>query len=154
MDTLVVEGHDVLELAWDGSTSLELVGAATIVVGSGGDSTLNKIAAVPLNAYKLMTTDSNGQAVYADAATPAHVNRIIGLSITAASAGGTVRIQSSGQITNQGWLLPTGATLYAGLNGDLSIDSTVGAFSQIVGYVMSPNTIFLQPSLGILRAIF
>lgn len=152
MDTLVVEGHDVLDLAWDGSTSLEMVGAATIVLGSG-DSSINKVAAIPLNAYKLMTTDADGQAVYADAANPAHVNRIIGLSITAASAGGTVRIQSNGQITNQGWLLPTGATLYAGLAGDLSTDSTVGAFAQIVGYVMSPNTIFLQPSLGILRAI-
>lgn len=129
-----------------------MVGAATIVLGSG-DSSINKVAAIPLNAYKLMTTDADGQAVYADAANPAHVNRIIGLSITAASAGGTVRIQSNGQITNQGWLLPTGATLYAGLAGDLSTDSTVGAFAQIVGYVMSPNTIFLQPSLGILRAI-
>lgn len=116
-----------------------------------GDSTLSKVAGVPLNAYKLLTTDADNQAIYADAANPEHVNRIIGLSQTAATAGEVVRIQFAGTIRNQGWNLPVGALLFAGLAGELSTVA-VGAFSQIVGYVVSPTSIFLQSSLGIIRA--
>lgn len=113
----------------------------------------NYRAATALNAYKLVTTDSAGGLIYADAATPSHFNRIVGLTVGAAASGADCTVESSGQVSNSGWSWPVGALLYVGLDGAISTDATIGNFCQQIGYASSSTTVVLTISRGIRRAI-
>ena len=104
----------------------------------------------PLNAFKVITTDESGNAVYADSGTVAHANRIVGVSANAALSGGTVTVQLSGELFNSGWNWPASALLYLGENGEI-VTAQTGAFSQPIGYAESPKKIFIRVGRAVIR---
>lgn len=115
----------------------------------GPETTALLVAASPLNAYKVITTDAQGKAIYADSATLSHGNRVVGISTNAALTGDGVAAQYEGELTNTGWSWAVGSLLFVGLNGEVTTAQT-GVFSQAVGYARTPTTI--QIRLG--RAVF
>lgn len=107
---------------------------------------------VPLLAYRLVAVDSTGFLMYCTAGESSHVNRVLGMALTASDGSEPVYVQPFGEIQNPAWNFPIGASLYVGMDGQLSLTPT-GTFHQSVGKVIKSDTILLQPSLGILRAI-
>jgi hypothetical protein len=97
-----------------------------------------------------LTTNSQGQAIYADAATLSHANRIIGLSFTAANTGDPVLVQESGLIENAGWSWAPGTLLFVGLAGDITT-AQVGVFSQAIGYAITATSINVRIGRAIIR---
>lgn len=131
-----------------------LVGDTNVNVGIGGSgapSVITKNAAYSLIAYKVLTTDAAGLAIYADAATLSHVGKVLGLGQNAAAPAGSVNIQDSGLITNTGWAWTVGALLYVGLAGEI-VETQVGLFSLCIGYALSPTEISLNIQQGIIRS--
>jgi hypothetical protein len=116
-------------------------------------STVKRVAGINLLAYRLVTTDSAGQLIYYDAADVNQCNKCIGIIEQATAAGNTARVITTGSVTNTNWNFTSKDLLFAGLDGLVTTDPFVGKFSQIVGYVLSPDTIVIQPQLGIRRAI-
>lgn len=107
-------------------------------------------AAVPLNAYKLVTTDAAGAAIYADAADADHADQVVGIAINSALSGSPVTVRAMGFIDNPGWSWTPGAPLFVGLDGDIT-SAQVGAFSQGVGYAATPTRMFIRLDRAILR---
>lgn len=107
-------------------------------------------AAIPLNAYKVLTTDATGKAIYADSVIVAHANKLVGIGANAANTDDTINAQFEGELTNDGWSWTPGALLFVGLNGDVTTAQT-GAFSQAVGFAKTAKTIVVRLGRAIIR---
>lgn len=101
----------------------------------------------PLLAFKLVTTDADGDAVYASAAELGHGGRVLGVSLR---AGLSVQVRTAGVVRNPGWSWEPQAPLFVGLEGEITTQQ-VGRFSQAIGYARTPTEIFVRLGRAILR---
>jgi hypothetical protein len=116
----------------------------TLEIASGGlvplvaDLSLN--AGEALSALRAVTSDSNGDAVYASNDTLANA-QVIGITETAASSGAAVAIRTSGLMTDPSWSWSKG-TIYLGTNGQLTQTApSGGAFVVHVARALTATTI-------------
>lgn len=116
----------------------------TLEIASGGlvplvaDLSLN--AGEALSALRAVTSDSNGDAVYASNDTLANA-QVIGITETAASSGAAVAIRTSGLMTDANWNWTKG-TIYLGTNGQLTqTDPSGGAIIVHVAKALTATTI-------------
>jgi hypothetical protein len=116
----------------------------TLEIASGGlvplvaDLSLNAGAA--LSALRAVTSDANGDAVYASNDTLANA-QVIGITETAASSGAAVAIRTSGLMTDSNWNWTKG-TIYLGTNGQLTQTApSGGAFVVHVARALTATTI-------------
>ena len=116
----------------------------TLEIASGGlvplvaDLSLNAGAA--LSALRAVTSDSNGDAVYASNDTLANA-QVIGITETAASSGAAVAIRTSGLMSDANWAWTKG-TIYLGTNGQLTQTApSGGAFVVHVARALTATTI-------------
>lgn len=105
-------------------------------------------AKVALNAYQLIATDADGDAIYATSANPAHINRVLGVSTR---AGLDIKVRSEGVVENPGWNWSPEALLWVGLDGVITEDPGTGAFTQAVGFAKTPTSIYVRLAKGVLR---
>lgn len=108
------------------------------------------VAAVPILAHRLLRITPYGLS-YLDATDANQAQSCLGVSLTAALAGGEVRYRNAGVIKNDGWSFPVGAIIYAGDGGLLSLTSGLGFF-QRVGVAISPTEVQLSIGTAIIRA--
>jgi hypothetical protein len=116
----------------------------TLEIASGGlvplvaDLSLN--AGEALSALRAVTSDANGDAVYASNDTLANA-QVIGITETAASSGAAVAIRTSGLMTDSNWSWTKG-TIYLGTNGQLTQTApSGGAFVVHVARALTATTI-------------
>jgi hypothetical protein len=116
----------------------------TLEIASGGlvplvaDLSLN--AGEALSALRAVTSDGNGDAVYASNNTLANA-QVIGITETAASSGAAVAIRTSGLMTDPSWSWSKG-TIYLGTNGQLTQTApSGGAFVVHVARALTATTI-------------
>jgi hypothetical protein len=116
----------------------------TLEIASGGlvplvaDLSLN--AGEALSALRAVTSDANGDAVYASNDTLANA-QVIGITETAASSGASVAIRTSGLMTDSNWNWTKG-TIYLGTNGQLTQTApSGGAFVVHVARALTATTI-------------
>jgi hypothetical protein len=108
------------------------------------------VAATSIIAFKLITTDSLGKAVYADADTLGHVGRVLGVASNAAAVDGELMVQANHVISNSGWSWSPLQLLYLGLNGDITA-SQQGLICVPIGYAKSATEVFIDIQRGIYR---
>lgn len=101
-------------------------------------------------AYKVVTTDLDGRAIYADSSNLLHSNRLIGLSINSALNSQVVMVQEDMLLENTGWNWDIGALLYLGLSGEVTSNPYTGLFSQSIGYAVSETQIKIRIGRGII----
>jgi hypothetical protein len=93
-----------------------------------------------LSALRAVTSDANGDAVYASNDTLANA-QVIGITETAASSGASVAIRTSGLMTDPSWSWSKG-TIYLGTNGQLTQTApSGGAFVVHVARALTATTI-------------
>lgn len=110
-------------------------------------------AAIPLGGHRVLTLNAAGQAIYADAGTLAHMNRIVGMSTGAAIAGAPITSQLVGEFTEGSWNWTLDVPIYLGTNGHLTQvqpTSPGSLFSLVVAFPISATRIFLNPREPIL----
>lgn len=112
---------------------------------------INFIAATNLIAFKLLTTDELGKAIYADANNISHVHSVFGVATTSAAIGNNVTVKRSGIISNSGWSWMPRQFLYLGVSGDIT-PNQVGLICVPVGYAINATEISLNINQGILRS--
>lgn len=131
-----------------GGGSGEATGVGAVGATSSGDvQTVNSL--VSLNAYKAITTDEQGNAIYASSANAAHVDQVLGIG---QGSGTSVVVQTSGPITNDGWSWIAGKPVYLGVDGDLTQNPNTGVFTLTVGYAQTAKTLFIRFGRGVIRA--
>ena len=111
---------------------------------------INFVAAVYLIAFKLVTTDEAGKAIYADANNLAHVHSVFGVAVTSAAINALVTVKRDGIISNTGWNWTPKQFLYLGLNGDIT-PSQVGRICVPIGYAINATDILLNIHIGTIR---
>lgn len=110
--------------------------------GGGGDvSSLELFSPAPLLAYKVLTTNALGQAIYADAGTLAHADQVVGVGL---NAGTTIRVAEFGEVVNNGWNWTAGQALFLGLNGDIVTTPRLGVFNIQIGYAKTATSIIVK----------
>jgi len=101
------------------------------------------VAGVNLGGQR-MTTMLGGEAVYASCDSFEHCGFVLGLTSHAANQGHLVRVLRMGTVADAAFSWILGQPVYLGLNGVLTQTLPAEAvFSQIVGFPMSANTLFL-----------
>lgn len=102
-------------------------------------------ATTAIGGNRAVMGDGAGSIAYADSSNLAHRGKCIGLTMTAASAGGTVEIAVSGDVTEPTWNWSLGP-VYLGTNGLLTQTVPTSGYIQVIGTAMSPTrmTISIQ----------
>lgn len=116
----------------------------SVRISSGGlvpiSDDISLTASVSLSALRAVTTDSNGDAVYASNDTLANA-QVIGITSNAANAGNGVTIKTSGILTDANWSWTKG-TVFLGTNGTLTqTPPTGGAIVVHVGRALTATTL-------------
>lgn len=132
-------------------TSEEIAVLGNAVLSNSGllVGALSLTSTAPLNAYKLITTDATGLAIYASSADVTHVDQVLGVAL---NSGTTLQVQTMGLVDNTGWSWTAGQPLFVGVNGDITTNPNTGLFSQLVGYAQSATRIFIRLGRATVRA--
>lgn len=108
-------------------------------------------AAVSINAFKVLTSNSAGELIYADASVPGHADQILGIALNSAAPNAQVTYTESGDVENMGWSWTPGEPLFLGIAGALTHNPNVGVFQAQVGYAKTPTLINFRVGISIHR---
>lgn len=119
----------------------------TVTIESGGfvpsSQGIVLVAGTNISALRAITTNVNGEAVYASNNTLANA-QVIGISDTGAVAGSPVTIKTSDTISDLSWNWTKG-TVFLGTNGVLTqVAPTGGAVLVHVGRAITPTTLLID----------
>lgn len=93
----------------------------------------------------------DGMALYADNSNINHAGIVIGITTGGASIGSDATIQYHGEMTEPSWNWITNEPIFLGTHGRLSQIDTSTAFSNILGFAVTPTTMFINLETPILR---
>jgi len=111
--------------------------------GASGDL-LERIVSTAIGGHRVVVS-IGGEIFYADATNDAHRGHVLGLTLNAASAGGTVQIRSSGEVLEPSWTWTVDDPVYLGTNGVMTqTPPTAPSWLQIVGFATATNRLFLD----------
>jgi hypothetical protein len=111
--------------------------------GLAGGSAITVTAGQDVGGHRAVVLNASDQALYADQTNPHHVNRLVGVTTGAASAGGSVSIVSHGNMVEPTWNWTVDSPVFLGANGLLTQTPPISGFLQIVGMAVSPTTLFV-----------
>lgn len=136
----VLENELVVDIIENKPTVNIVTQALTLDIESGGivaaniDTSLT--ASTSISALRCITTDGSGLAKYATPDTLANAV-VIGISTTAGSAGDTITVKTTGELSDASWNWTKGA-IYLGANGVLT--QTAPSGGSIVVHVAKAIT--------------
>ena len=136
----VLDNDLIVDIVENKPTVNVVTQALTLDIESGGivaaniDTSLT--AGMSISALRCITTNSSGEAVYATPDTLANAV-VIGISTTAGSAGDTITVKTTGELSDASWNWTKGA-IYLGANGVLT--QTAPSGGSIVVHVAKAIT--------------
>lgn len=110
--------------------------------GDVGQSYVEFPAAVPLGGNRVARV-LGGLAVYADHATVADANLVLGITRGAVAAGALAQIQTGGLMTESSWAWTPDLPVFVGPVGTLTQTAPLSGFNLIVGIATSPTQIYI-----------
>lgn len=113
--------------------------------GATGASYITRPAAGAIGGHRLVVGNADGTVSYADASNPAHLGKILGITIAAANDGEFVDVLQFGYIESNTWSWDTSRALLVGDGGLLVQTALVNGFVQVAGFAETPTRIFLKP---------
>ena len=111
---------------------------------SSASSDLSIVAAVALGGHRIVVSDENGKAAYADHTVLAHANKVLGMTTGAIAQNGSVAIRTEGEITEGSWAWTLDVPVWLAANGLLSQESPLTGFSLIVGFPITATKLFID----------
>ncbi|NWD49010.1 capsid cement protein [Pseudomonas gingeri] len=112
------------------------------IPGPAGGSALQRVAGEPLSAL-LVVYELNGLAYALDQADAAHIELLLGVTLTAADAGDPLNIQRSGVIEDSAWNWQLGR-VWLGAGGTLTQTPPATGFLVLIGAATSATRITLN----------
>lgn len=118
------------------------------VAGVSGTAVIpNLVSGSSLSGHRLVYIDNAGTAQLASASDISHAGKVVAMTTSASSNGAATTALTIGLFTEPSWNFDTNLPLYLGDNGLITQvvpSKPTSLFSQIVGYVINPTTIYLQ----------
>lgn len=144
---LSIESPSVVNL--DVVEGVELVALGPFVYAGGGSvQTVTGNAGENVSALRVVQSDGS-DLFYADSSTPGHASRIVGVSITSATTGNSLTVQTSGLLSDPSFSFSPGA-VYVGSNGVLTSTPPSSGFLCIVGTSVTPTSFVVNLSTPII----
>lgn len=105
-------------------------------------STLNGsgIAGQDIQAFRVVTTDSLGQVIYADGGNPNHFDQVLGVSLESVASGQAIDFILQGELVNENWSFTPGEAVFLGLGGTITHNES---YVQI-GYAITDKRISVR----------
>lgn len=118
------------------------------VAGLSGTSYIpNVVSGSNLSGHRIVYLDTNGDAQYASSNNLNHIGKVVGITTSATTTGSATEIRTMGKFEEPSWNFETGLNIYLGNDGLITqVIPTfpTSLFSQVVGYVINPTTIYIQ----------
>lgn len=119
--------------------------------GDAGDSNtvVTMTAGSALGGHRIVAQSptNNNTVIYADASNSAHANLVFGMTLNAASSGGSVEVAVCGEFTEPTWNWTLGLPIFLSVDGTLTQTvptSSVADFSLVVGFPITPTKLFVN----------
>ena len=119
--------------------------------GEVGQSYVEFPAAVPLGGNRVARV-LGGLAVYADHATVADANLVLGITRGAVAAGDLAQIQTAGLMTESSWAWTPDLPVFVGPVGTLTQAAPLTGFNLIVGIAISATALNFEAGVPIVLA--
>jgi hypothetical protein len=110
--------------------------------GPAGGSAFQRTAGEITSALRVLY-EQGGQVYALDYRDTAHIDLILGISLTAAAAGQPLNVQRSGVLDDAGWSWTPGR-VWLGANGALTQTPPVDGFDVLIGTAVSATRITLD----------
>jgi hypothetical protein len=113
--------------------------------GPSGAQSYEKIAGEALSALRAVRAAPSGELFYASHNVPADAHAVLGVTTTAAAAGGVVFAVGSGaEVTDAGWAWTPGLPVFLGALGALTQSPPASGFLLRVGTATSPTRLLVR----------
>lgn len=106
-----------------------------------------RTVSTPVGGHRLVVSIA-GQVLYADPSNIAHMGKLLGITMGAAIAGGSVEIRSDGEVQEPSWSFVVDQPVYLGASGlpTQVVPSAPGAaFLQVIGFASASNRVLINP---------
>ncbi|WP_287918830.1 capsid cement protein [Comamonas sp.] len=113
-------------------------------IGPAGGTAMERRAGETLSALRIVWEDEFGRVWPLSALDEAHVFLLLGLTLTAADAGGLVNVQRSGVVDDAAWSWAPGQRVYLGQGGALTASPAEEGFHVLVGTAASATRLLLN----------
>lgn len=125
---------------------------ATVSGGNGGDSTFirsgSRVASATLSALRVVTTNADGQWIYADSSVVAHATAAIALLDSVISSGASGDGITYGTLLDNSWSWDITLPIFLGGTGTLTQTPPVGAFVRVVAQPNTATSLVFSPQTG------
>jgi hypothetical protein len=143
--SVMIDGIEQIEVIESQSPAIEQIVA--IESGPQGKPGMDSVdlpitAAVAIGGQRVIATDEQGMAVYADNLT--RYKTVIGISTGAAAQGDMVTVKPSGKIDDSSWNWNPGKGLFLGHQGLMAQDAPDTGAIVPLGFVVTPMRIFIS----------
>lgn len=115
--------------------------------GPSGAVSFQYLAQTALGGHRIVMLNNLGKVEYAFNDNFAHLDRIIGMTIGAASLDALTNVLNIGELSEPSWSWVLNLPIYLGVNGLMTQVEPVfpgSLFSVIVGFPITANTIFIN----------
>lgn len=130
-----------------GASGVEAVAIAVGIQGPAGKDgasvSIDLVAAVSLSGQRAITSNGAGKAIYCDNLTPAHAGKFLGVAQNAALVGDIVHVQTIGLLQDSAFSFTPTGLVYCGANGVLTQTPPAAGFSNVIGYALLADTLFI-----------
>lgn len=136
---------DQLSYVFDGTWSSSSSSADP--QGPAGGSASVYTATTPIGGHRVLTMTAGGDLAYASNDDVDSIGRVLGISINAAGAGGSVSVVRAGDVEEPSWDWVVSLPIYLGANGMLTQTppESPAVFSLIVGFPLTSTSLFFSP---------
>lgn len=110
--------------------------------GPSGGSTLQRTAGATHSAL-VVVYEEDGEVFVLDKDDDAHIDQLIGLTVTAASIGNPINVQRTGAVDNSGWAWTPGR-VYLGAGGALTQIPATDGNDVLIGRAVSATRLLLD----------
>lgn len=112
------------------------------IPGPAGGSAFVRTAGETISALRVLYEDA-GEVFYLDPLNDAHIDQLLGLSLSAALPGEALNVQRSGELTDNGWNWVPGR-IWLGAGGTLTQVPPVAGYDVLIGTAVSSRSILFN----------
>ena len=113
-------------------------------IGPAGGSALTVTAGAALGGHRMVVLNGGGAAIHADCTTPAHLGKVLGMTLGAIADGDSGDVLRAGEVVEPSWNWTLDTPVFLGTAGQLTQVQPVSGFSQIVGFPVSATKLFVS----------
>lgn len=128
-----------------------------VTVGEQGppgspNSFITKTASTAIGGNRVVVLNASEQAIYADNTDVTHVDKVLGISTSAADAGASLQVQTYGEMVESSFAFTPGAQVFVSTNGLMTETPPASGFKRGIGFAIAATKLFIDSREPVIRA--